>query len=203
MPVADSARALLDLVESDRATRCQAIATEAANTAHALLADARHVARERARAAIADERRRLRDRLAALDAALATESRLHEQRRFRALLDDAWRRLPVALDALWRDAAGRRDWTRHVLAGAREELAAGDWSISCAPGWPEEERRAAIEELAAAGYGIDTAMEDARMRAGLQVRRGGNVLDGTLHGLLADRNAVGARLLDAFSRGTR
>ena len=93
-----------------------------------------------------------------------------------------------------------RDWTRHVLAGAREELAAGDWSISYAPGWPQEERREAIEKLAAAGYGVDTAMEDARMRAGLQVRRGGNVLDGTLHGLLADRNAVGARLLDAFSR---
>jgi hypothetical protein len=142
----------------------------------------------------------LRDRLAALDAALATESRLHEQRRFRALLDEAWRRLPVALDALWRDASGRREWTRHVLAGAREELAPGDWSIAYAPGWPEEERREAIEELAAAGYGVDTAMEDARMRAGLQVRRGGNVLDGTLHGLLADRNAVGARLLEAFSR---
>ena len=39
-------------------------------------------------------------------------------------------------------------------------------------------------------------MENARMRAGLQVRRGGNLLDGTLHGLLADRNAVLLTVVD-------
>jgi hypothetical protein len=203
MPVADPARALLDLVESDRVARCEAIASEAASTARALLAEARRAAHERVRDAMAKEKRRLRDRLAALDATLATETRLNAQRRFRALLDEAWRRLPVALDERWRYPASRRDWVRHVLEDARRELAPGDWALAWAPGWTEDERRVVIAELARDGYAVVASAEDPRMRAGLQVRRGGNVLDGTLHGLLADRNAIGARLLAELSKGAK
>ena len=201
MPVADPALALLDLVESDRAERCEAITSEAASTARTLLAEARKAARERVREAMTKERRRLRDRLAALDATLATESRLNAQRRFRALLDEAWRRLPVALDARWLDPTGRREWVGHVLEDACNELAPGDWALAWAPGWSEDERRVAFAKLARDGYAVVASAEDPRMRAGLQVRRGGNVLDGTLHGLLADRTAIGARLLAEFPRG--
>lgn len=194
------ARALLDLVEADRIRRCDEISRQIEDAACALLVEARATALARVRGVMAEQRGRLRDRLRALDARLATESRLHAQRRMRALLDEAWRRLPLALEARWRDPAGRREWTRRMVTSAREELGPGDWSLSYAPGWPQHERSAAIEELAAAGYAIAAATEDARMRAGLQVRRGGNVLDGTLHGLLADRNVVGARILDELSR---
>lgn len=200
VPVPPPARALLELIEADRIRRCDEISSQAEKEARALLAEARAAALARARAVMAAERGRLRDRLRALDARLATETRLDAQRRLRALLDEAWRRLPLALEARWRDPAGRREWTRRVLGGARADLAPGDWSVSYAPGWPEDERGVAIAELAAAGYAIAAATEDARMRAGLQVRRGGNVLDGTLHGLLADRNGVGARILDELSR---
>jgi hypothetical protein len=186
MPYVDPARALLDLVDADRAMRCNVLQDEAGSTGRALLAEARKAARERVREAMAKERRRLRERLAALDAALATETRLNAQRRFRALLDEAWRRLPPALDARWRDLASRREWTRHVLEDARRELAPGDWALAWAPGWTEDERRVALAELARDGYTVVASAEDPRMRAGLQVRRGGNVLDGTLHGLLAE-----------------
>jgi len=196
----DPERALLDLVEADRVERCTAIGREADEAAQALLRDARKSARERVGEAMKVERRRLRDRLAALDAALATQTRLHEQRRLRALLDEAWRRLPIALEARWRDAGGRREWTRQILDGARSELERGDWSLRYAPGWPDEERDAAIAELAAAGFPVVAATPDAAMRAGLQVRSRGNVLDATLAGLLADRNAIGARTLDELSR---
>ncbi len=200
MPAPDPERALLDLIEADRAGRCAAIAREAEDAARALLRDARRCARARVGEAIEVERRRLRERLAAQEAALATESRLHEQRRLRALLDEAWRRLPGALEARWNDAASRREWTRQVLGAARDDLECRDWSLRFAPGWPEGERDAAIAELAAAGIAVVTATQDAALRAGLQVRCGGNVLDGTLDGLLADRNAIGARLLDELSR---
>jgi hypothetical protein len=201
LQAARSERALLDLIEADRARRCEEIAREAEAAARAIVADARRAALARVRPAMAAERARLRDRLRAIDAALATETRLAAQRSLRALLDEAWRRLPAALEARWRDAAGRREWTRRVLAGARATLAPGDWSLAYAPGWPEEERRAAIAELSAAGCVVAAAAEDPRMRAGLQVRSGGNLLDGTLHGMLADRNAVGARILDELARG--
>jgi hypothetical protein len=200
MQAVDPARALLDLVEADRVNQCDAIARETAQTARALLREARHTARARLGDAMKTERRRLRDRLSSLDAALATESRLHAQRHLRVLLDEAWRRLPVALEARWQDPATRREWTRHIFACARRELEPGDWSLVHAPGWPGDERRAAIDELAAAGYALVEVTQDAGMRAGLKVRCGYNVLDGTLHGLLADRNAIGARMSDELSR---
>jgi hypothetical protein len=200
MHASDPERSLLELVEADRVERCTAIGREADDAAQAQLRDARKSARGRVGEAMKLERRRLRDRLAALDAALATETRLHEQRRLRALLDEAWRRLPIALEARWRDAGGRREWTRQILESARSELECRDWAIRYAPGWPDDERDAAIAELAAAGFPVGVAGPDAAMRAGLQVRCGGNVIDGTLAGLLADRNAIGARTLDELSR---
>ena len=39
---------------------------------------------------------------------------------------------------------------------------------------------------------------DPRIRAGLRIAAGGNVVDGTLDGLLADREEIGARLLHAI-----
>ncbi|MEO5693918.1 MAG: hypothetical protein ABIQ72_12385 [Usitatibacter sp.] len=200
LPAPQAARALLDLVEADRARRCDEISTLAETTARALLAEARASALARARTVMAAERARLHERLRALDARLATESRLHAQRRVRALLDEAWRRLPIALEARWRDPAGRREWTRQVLASARADLGPDDWALSYAPGWREDERRDALEELAAAGFAIAAVTGDEQMRAGLQVRHGGNVLDGTLQGLLADRKVVAARILDELSR---
>jgi hypothetical protein len=190
MHASDSERALLDLIEADRAARCEAIALEASDAARAVLRDARKSAHARVSAALKADRQRLRARLSGLDAALATATRLHAQRHLRALLDEAWRRLPLALEARWQDSGGRSAWTRHILDGARAELERGDWSVSHAPGWPEDERRAALDPLAAAGNAVVAATQDAGMRAGLQVRRGGNVLDGTLSGLLADRNAI-------------
>jgi hypothetical protein len=200
MNPSDPERALLELVEADRVERCTAIGREADDAAQALLRDARKSARGRVGEAMKVERRRLHERLAALDAALATETRLHEQRRLRALLDEAWGRLPAAIEARWRDSGGRRQWTRQILDGARSELERGDCSLRYAPGWPDDERDAAIAELAAAGFPVVTCTQDSAMRAGLQVRSRGNVLDGTLAGLLADRNAIGARTLDELSR---
>jgi hypothetical protein len=188
-------QALLDLVETDRSRRCAALAREAQARANATRAAARTAARERLRTAFKEERQRREARLAAARAKLQTHRRLQQQRSAAALLAVAWQRLPQILCERWLSPTARQAWVMHVVAEARAAFAAGSWRIVHEATWPTDEReqlRAALtRELGAEAQ----FFADAAIRAGLRISAGGNVIDGTLSGLLADRTEIGARLL--------
>lgn len=192
--------ALLALIEEDRARRVLEIETEASRAAAQLLGEARAAALARVREAMVHERRKLRDRLAACDAALATEMRLHDQRGFRALLDRTWVRLPEVLATRWSDIAQRSEWVHHIVESARAVLPVGAWTITHGPGWPALEREALAETLER--QGIEAAfVEQVAFGPGLEVRCHGNRVDGTAAGLTADAGEVGARLLECLALG--
>ena len=190
--------ALLAVIEEDRLRRCQACGDEARQQAAQLRGEARLAARQRVREALAVERRRLRDGLAAVDAALATELRLHDQRAFRALLEKTWERMPAVLAARWADPECRAAWARHVIESARGALPAGDWTIVHGPGWPGAERERLAQSLAAREIAV-AFQEDPGFGPGLEVRSRGNRVDGTAAGLAADEGEVGARLLECLA----
>lgn len=191
-------QALLELVEDDRRAQCAAITAQAEQQATAALDQARAEARQRVREAFAEERARLQSRLAAARAELQTRQRLHEQQQATAWLATGWQRLPPALRERWADAAARRQWVDAAVAEAAEVLAPGDWRIVHAPGWPADERRALAARLQSGhGSGVEFT-EHAGLGAGLRIVAGRNVVDATLEGLLADREAIGARLLGEF-----
>lgn len=192
--------ALLAVIEEDRARQVEAIEAEARRTASQLLGEARSAARLRVRDALAIERRRLRDGLAAIDAALATELRLHDQRGFRALLDKTWERLPMALAVRWSDASQRGEWVHHIVASARAVLPVGAWTIAHGPGWPLPEREALAESLERVGIQAEF-VEQVAFGPGLEVRSRGNRVDGTAAGLTSDMGEVGARLLEYLAAG--
>jgi hypothetical protein len=188
-------RALLELVETDRRTRSEALIAEARARAAALVAQAHADARVRMRDAWTEERQRAHDRVAAALANLQTRRRLHEQHHSAALLDLGWQRLPRALRERWRDARCRSLWTAAVVADATRLLPGGSWRIVHAPDWPETERRALAARLAREGGVQPGFIADAGIEAGLRIDAGGNVVDGTLAGILADRDDIGARFL--------
>jgi hypothetical protein len=188
-------RALLDLIETDRARRCAQLLDEANARAAAGLSQAHAEARARMRQAFAEQRQRRHDRLAEAQARLATQRRLHAQRRHAALLQRAWQQLPTALLARWQQADGRAAWVAHVLASAHTRLPRGAWRIVHAPDWPPAEQQAHVPALADAAGSPPHFEADAAIRAGLKVVANGNVIDGTQEGLLADRAAIEALLL--------
>lgn len=190
--------ALLTLIEEDRARRCNAHAAEAERAAAQILREARARARALVHEALLHERRRLRERLAGYNAELATATRLRDQRRFRALLDAAGQRLPQVLAARWADTVQRAAWVAHVVDCARAALPAREWTITHAPGWPGDQREALAARLTPAGIAV-AFIDNAALGAGLEVRAGGNRIDGTAAGLLADVGEIGARLLDALA----
>ena len=200
MDPVQATEALLAVIEDDRARQCEAIEAEARRTAAQLLGEARNVARTRMREALALERRRLRDGMAAIDAALATEMRLHDQRGFRALLDKTEERLPNVLAVRWSDAGQRSLWVHHIIESARAVLPMDAWTITHGPGWPPSEREGLAESLER--LGIQAAfVEQVAFGPGLEVRCHGNRVDGTAAGLTADAGEVGARLLEYLAAG--
>jgi len=188
-------RALLDLVEADRARQCAQILGDENTRVAALLAQVHADARTRMRHAFEDQRQRRREQIAAAQARLATQRRLHEQQRTAALLRQAWQQLPRELLALWQQPASRATWVAHVVASARARMPGGPWRLVHAPGWPAEEQQALAQQLATGSGRAPVFEVDATIAAGLKVVANGNAIDGTLAGLLADRPAIEARLL--------
>ena len=195
MSVEARTRALLDLVEADRRERCEAIVGGARAQAAALLAEARAAARAQVREAYAEQRTRVANALAAAQAELQTRRRLHAQRQVEALLGLAWTRLPEALRARWADRTARERWLAHALASARERLPPTAWTLQHGPAWPEDERAALAAKLEAELGHAPLFAADPRVDAGLRIAAGGNVVDATLAGLLADRDEIGGRLI--------
>jgi len=202
MNLEQQTRALLDLVEADRARQCAQILGEANSRAAAQRAQAHADARARMRHAFEEQRLLRRERIAAAQAQLATQRRLHEQQRKAALLRLAWEQLPGELLALWQQPASRAAWVAHVLASARTLMPHGPWRIVHAPDWPAAEQQALMQALVTGSDAAPRFEADASIAAGLKVVADGNVIDGTIDGLRVDRTEFEARLLRQLEEGT-
>jgi hypothetical protein len=145
------------------------------------------------RSAFKEERERREARIAAAQARLQTHRRLHAQRRAAALLGAGWERLPGVLLERWLDPHSRQAWIGRVVAEAGGALR-GQWRIAHPADWPEGERDALRSAVASEGTAPQLEA-DRTIAAGLRIAAGGNVIDGTIAGLLADRAEIGARLL--------
>ena len=188
-------QALLVLIERDRNSRREAILAEARDRARALLAQAHADARARMREAFAEERRRAHERVAAARANLSTRRRQHEQRRAAALLALGWQRLPAELRGRWQDGARRSLWVEAIVAAAARALPHARWAVVHGADWPAAEREALGARMTAELAMAPTFVADAAIVAGLRISAAGNVIDGTLAGLVSDRSEVGAQLL--------
>lgn len=193
-------QALLTLLEDDRRRQCEALIADAQARASSVLRQAQHDARTRMRAAFAAERQRLDEQLKAAGARLQTEHRLSEQERRVQLLSLAWDMLPEALLQRWQDPGRRSKWVAQAIDSAQRLLPRDSWTLNVAPGWPAQEREQALQFVAHRLGTMPACSEAAEIQAGLLITAGGNRLDATLDGLLADRGAIEARLLDHLER---
>jgi len=188
--------ALLALVDDDLRRQRAALLDAADRQAVALRTQARAQATARVREALAGGRARRDAALAAATARRQTRERLARQGRASAALAAAWAALPRELERRWGEPAARHEWLANALARAAHELdgTGGTWLLHHAPGAPTAELDAATASAPAA---IE-CIADPGLRAGVRIARGGNVLDASLDGLLADRDAVASAVLRAL-----
>lgn len=194
MTIDRQTQALLDLVEADRRRKCDAILGEAQARVDALLRQAHADARARMRNAFDEERLRRDARVDAARANLQTRRRLADQRRASGLLAAGWKALPDEMLRRWRTPDLRARWVAAVVAAARAALPEAAWRVAHAPDLPAAEREA-LAALLARAHASGIVDGDARIRAGLRIAANGNVVDGTLEGLLADRAEIASQLL--------
>ena len=193
-------RALLDLLRVDRDAKLDAILAQARASVQSVRSAAFGQAHEQVRRAFEEERRRHDAKCAAATARLATRRRAWEQRRSLAQLDLAWSRIRDAMLQQWRDPPHRARWIAKVATEAQPALSDAGLSIVHGADFMADDRAALFAALPAA-YATCAQFElDPGVAAGVKLRSGGTVVDGTLDGLLADRVEIGARLLHRVYR---
>ena len=106
-----------------------------------------------------------------------------------------WQRLPDALRKRWEDGDTRRIWIDATVAMAVRVLPRSQWRIAHGPEMPAAEQKALCARVLSILDAPPTFVVDAGIVAGLRIDAGGNVLDGTMAGLISDSVEVGAQLL--------
>ena len=187
--------ALLKLVADQRDEACRRALAEAEQKARETLRQAHRKERAHLHRRILDERARIQARIQAVEAERVTRERRQQARSSARVLEEAWPLLQLGLRQRWQDADGRRAWVARCVRQALGSLPAGAWILRHAPGWPPAEQQAVREELGRA-LGVEPQLRsDTDIEAGLIIDSGGACLDGSLRGLLADRQRLEARLL--------
>lgn len=188
-------RQLLEVVEQERERRCADIMQQADQQARQLLKQARAKARERLHGEIVRARRKYGHQAVLQEASQAARQRQARFRADRAWLNQAWAHLRTALEQRWQDQAARAEWVESLIASARARLVESAWQIEHPRDWSEDER----ESLAAAlreslGQAPQFSVDDA-LSAGMRIRAGATLVDGSCDGLMRDRVHIEALLL--------
>jgi hypothetical protein len=191
---------LLALVERHRSERCAEILAQAEAKRHTLLSEAYSEAHARMREAIVMERRRGQEKLDATRAQLATHARQQQHRIALLLLQHGWEMLGQAVLQRWKSAPQRRLWVCALLRQALHLLPRCSWVIEHPPGWDPAECAELQETLRSHCGSTPQLRSNDQFDAGLRICAEGACLDGTLEGLLADREAIEAQLLAQLQR---
>jgi len=186
---------LLARMHETRNEGCSKLRESARAQGREIVAEARRRARLRVKEAVLEKRRQVEEHCRRARVEMETRSRADRFAGLARRLEEGLAALPAALSQQWSDPAARRDWCRAVLEGAAATLRPGHWSLALAPGLAAAERDALAQAASeAAGEAVDL-QEDPGLEAGLAVVHDGARYDGTIAGLMADRNRVQAALL--------
>ena len=192
-------RALLHRLEREQGLRTRRAQEDAAEQARDIARRARSEARARVHQAVLDTRREIESAIARRTAAIETRRRSARQATLRRLLDDAWQRLPAALEARWEQPDARATWCRSACAQATRSLLRTERVVvELDPRWRDELAPVAQAALCAGGV-IEVEAVDG-LGAGLRLRGGRACIDATVRGLVAARERVAAELLAEADR---
>jgi hypothetical protein len=193
--------ALLRRLAREQELRTRRAREDAEEQARDIVRRARSEARARVHQAVLDTRRENETATARKRAALDTRERRSRQAMLRRLLDDAWRRLPSALESRWQDGAARVAWCRAACAQAAGSLLRTEHLVVELDGLWRYELGPVIEaSLATAARGTLEIVPVERLGPGLRLRGGKACIDATIGGLVAARDRIAAELLAEIDR---
>lgn len=186
--------ALLRRLAREQEMRTRRARDEATEQSREIVRRARGEARARVHEAALQTRRDVELAVARRKAAIDTRDRRARQSMLRQLLDDAWRRLPAALETRWADREARHAWCRAACAQALESLLdAGRRTVELDPRWLDESGSIVKSALARTDGSVDV-VPVAGLGPGLRIRGGRACVDATVGGLVAARERIAAEV---------
>ncbi len=200
MATQERSKLLIDVVERERDKRCAAIVGQARSEAHRMLKQAWSRARARLHLEVLAAREQFRRQLLVAQASQATRQRQAQQGADRLLLDEAWQLLHASLIRRWQQPEARQAWVEALIGQALAQLVNGPWTIECPADWPEAERHALATQVRQALAHTPVFVVEPTLEAGIRVRAGNSVVDGSCAGLLHDRAGIEGRLLAAIRK---
>jgi vacuolar-type H+-ATPase subunit E/Vma4 len=181
---------LLGVVSRYEKENCQAILEQANNQAAKIVKEAYQLSHRRTARSLEEIRSQSFQDLKMAEAGLQTEARLTRHKLDEAFLEQAWEKLREALCTRWKDAELRKNWVAEIIDQASSALIAREWTVehstllsaddvsfiqSCA----DEKELNAIE-----------FNPRAEIDAGVRICAGGACIDGTIEGLLTQRDRI-------------
>jgi len=188
-------QALLQLVDDYRQRSCRRILDDAQRRSREMTALAYQKERAALHERVSAERTRAQGLIDAARAERATRRRRLREQQDQAVLTALWPALRRRLERQWADPAQRQHWIQGTLERAIKRLPKGAWVVRHAEGWPEAERVAQLQQIAAQTGATPSTRTDAGLSAGLVIESDGAVLDASLEGLISDRGQLEARAL--------
>ena len=180
------ASALVEHVRASQARECESLLAEARAEAARVVSAAFRAAREAVGAVVAEERGLMTREETLAAARVHTARREHLQRRQQALLAAAMHELETVLTRRWQERDTARAWIRQLCADAHARLPSGEWTLVHGEDWSEVHAGVCGELLRRDPTRSWHTELDAAIAAGLRIKSGGVVVDGTLQALLAD-----------------
>ncbi|MBF0401859.1 MAG: hypothetical protein HQL90_13965 [Magnetococcales bacterium] len=183
----ESLQRLLQRLSQHQEAACQEILAAAEAQAAELIATATAEAKRREAEAVRAAEQRWAEAQAMLQARQATDERQYRLRQTQAVLERGWNLLLTVLEQRWTVASQRRLWVAMLVQRAERLFATADWVVQHPLQWQTAE------------LGIDRAeirfQADAGLTAGLRIGCQGAWLDGTVQGMMVNRQELSALLL--------
>lgn len=195
-----AAKGLLQMLEEAGVRQCEELAGQADQKIAGIRRKAFSDARQRVRSAVAQERKRIAQALARVEAEIETAQRQHILKHDAKLVTEGRDLLKQALQARWREPEARRAWAKAILDLADAVVIARDWQVEGPSDWPDSERRELVE-IASRDWGATVAVRTCdAMSAGLRLTCGGLAVDMSVDGLLADTERTDSALLALYGK---
>ena len=191
---------LLDLTGDWARDRCEEISRNSVEQAGEIVCQAHRDARRHLRRHAEEDRKNAARKLMAYEATLKTAQRQERQRHDTQFLEQTWQLLCRELVDRWNQSDHREVWIGNVMRKADKALPKKQWRIDTGSGWPDEEQKR-LKSLVTEVTGVEPQwFEDKRIEAGVRISVDGASVDGTLDGLVANRERLEAEMLAYYRK---
>lgn len=181
---------LLEIVEAYRKEQCDALINQATEDSRQIIRQAYREARMRLHQDIQNSREHMRSELSSARAKLHTMMMQQRHQADQRFLEQSWNLLAAKLQARWQQPKQRQAWVEKIVLNAIQMVPGKDWLVEHPKDWSGEEQKQLRSQVNDKFTGKLKFNKVTEITAGIRIITDGAVIDGSLQGLMADKNGI-------------